>query len=95
MQDLGFNFIDSHIHQWDPLNTPHSARMAVKVFGRYPAVLDKVIRPVKPKELIESLGQTVYVTSPYLPRITSRILVPSLSRWYISKLTGMMTEVKE
>ena len=31
MQDLGFNFIDSHIHQWDPLNTPHSARMAVKV----------------------------------------------------------------
>ncbi|HAK33155.1 MAG TPA: amidohydrolase, partial [Acinetobacter radioresistens] len=42
MQDLGFNFIDSHIHQWDPLNTPHSARMAVKVFGRYPAVLDKV-----------------------------------------------------
>lgn len=76
MQDLGFNFIDSHIHQWDPLNTPHSARMAVKVFGRYPAVLDKVIRLVKPKELIESLGQTVYVTSPYLPQNYQQDLGP-------------------
>ena len=58
MQNLGFALIDAHIHQWDPYNTPHSARLAVKLLGKHPNLLDKTIRLIKPKTLIETLGRT-------------------------------------
>ena len=74
MQNLGFSLIDPHVHQWDPYNTPHSAKLAVKIFGNHPRVLDKVVRIVKPKVLIETLGLTNHVTSPYLPQHYSRDL---------------------
>lgn len=67
MQNLGFALIDAHIHQWDPYNTPHSARLAVKLLGKYPRLLDKTIRTLKSKALIDTLGHTQHVTTPYLP----------------------------
>ena len=67
MQNLGFALIDAHIHQWDPYNTPHSARLAVKLLGKYPRLLDKTIRTLKSKALIDTLGHTQHVTAPYLP----------------------------
>lgn len=67
MEELGFSIIDPHIHQWDPYHTPHSAAVLVKALGKYPAVMDRVVRLVKPKPLLETLGTTQYALNPYLP----------------------------
>ena len=50
MQTLDFAIVDSHIHQWDPYNTPHAASLAVKLLGKHPYLLDKMMRLVKPQE---------------------------------------------
>ena len=67
MQQLDFAIIDAHIHQWDPYNTPHSAALAVKLLGKYPYLLDKLVRLVKSDGLIETVGLTHHLTAPYLP----------------------------
>lgn len=67
MKQLDFALIDAHIHQWDPYNTPHAAALAVKLFGKHPFILDKVVRLAQPKDLIDTIGLTTHVTSPYLP----------------------------
>ncbi|MCH7335106.1 amidohydrolase family protein [Acinetobacter sp. NIPH 2699] len=67
MNQLDFAMIDPHIHQWDPYHTPHSAALLVKVLGKYPSLMDKVIRLVKPKPLLDTLGKTEHILSPYLP----------------------------
>lgn len=67
MEELGFSIIDPHIHQWDPYHTPHSAALLVKALGKYPAVMDRVVRLLKPKPLLETLGLTEYALRPYLP----------------------------
>ena len=67
MQNLGFALIDPHIHQWDPYHTPHAAALAVKVLGKHPFLLDKMVRLVKSKALIETLGLTSHITRAYLP----------------------------
>ena len=68
MQQLDFALIDAHIHQWDPYNTPHAAALAVKLLGKHPYLLDKVVRLAKPKDLIDTLGLTTHITAPYLPQ---------------------------
>jgi predicted TIM-barrel fold metal-dependent hydrolase len=67
MKKLDFAIIDPHIHQWDPYHTPHSAALLVKLLGKYPAVMDQMVRFVKPKSLLDSLGLTQYALNPYLP----------------------------
>lgn len=67
MKATDFAIIDPHLHQWDPYHTPHSAALLVRALGKYPKVMDKVVRLVKPKPLIESLGLTQHALSPYLP----------------------------
>jgi len=39
----------------------------VKALGKYPTVMDRVVRLVKPKPLLETLGTTQYALNPYLP----------------------------
>lgn len=46
---------------------PHAASLAVKLLGKHPQLLDKIMRMIKPNDLIETLGLTHHVTSPYLP----------------------------
>jgi predicted TIM-barrel fold metal-dependent hydrolase len=67
MKGLDFPIIDPHIHQWDPYHTPHSAALLVKTLGNYPILMDKIVRLVKPKPLLDSLGATQYALNPYLP----------------------------
>ena len=67
MNHLDFPIVDAHIHQWDPYNTPHAAALAVKLFGKRPKLLDKVVRLAQPKALVESAGKTEHLTAPYLP----------------------------
>ena len=68
MQNLDFQLIDPHIHQWDPYNTPHAAALAVKLLGNRPFLLDKMVRLVKSKDLIETIGLTSHITRAYLPQ---------------------------
>ena len=68
MSLLTFPIIDPHIHQWDPYHTPHEASMAVKILGRFPGFLDKIVRATKPRAMVETVGLTEYVLSPYLPQ---------------------------
>ncbi len=63
MQNLGFALIDAHIHQWILITRRTDARLAVKLLGKHPNLLDKTIRMIKPKTLIETLGHTKQVTS--------------------------------
>lgn len=67
MQQLDFAIIDPHIHQWNPYTTPHAAALAVKLLGKHPYLLDKVVRMVNSDDLIETVGLTNHVTAPYLP----------------------------
>ncbi|WP_151804984.1 amidohydrolase family protein [Acinetobacter bereziniae] len=68
MHTLNFPLIDPHIHQWNPYSTPHAAAFAVKLLGQRPFLLDKMVRLVKPKDLIETVGLTEHITRPYLPQ---------------------------
>ncbi|MEN8410154.1 amidohydrolase family protein [Acinetobacter bereziniae] len=68
MHTLNFPLIDPHIHQWDPYSTPHAAAFDVKLLGQRPFLLDKMVRLVKPKDLIETVGLTEHITRPYLPQ---------------------------
>lgn len=67
MNHLDFPIIDAHIHQWDPYNTPHAAALLVKLFGKNPYLMDKMVRLAKPKDLLDTLGKTQHITAPYLP----------------------------
>ncbi|ENV09759.1 hypothetical protein F966_02419 [Acinetobacter higginsii] len=100
MTKLDFAIIDPHIHQWDPYHTPHSAALLVKALGKYPRVMDRVVRLVKPKPLLDSLGLTEYALRPYLPEHyqadTSPFLVESVvhveANWHHHKGFGVVEE---
>ncbi|ENW92905.1 amidohydrolase family protein [Acinetobacter dispersus] len=100
MTRLDFAIIDPHIHQWDPYHTPHSAALLVKALGKYPVVMDRVVRLVKPKPLLDSLGLTEYALNPYLPEHyqadTSPFSVESVvhveANWHHHKGLGVVEE---
>lgn len=67
MSLINFPITDPHIHQWNPYTTPHSAALLVKLLGKYPELMDKTVRLVKPRALLETLGLTDNALNPYLP----------------------------
>ncbi len=68
MSLINFPMVDPHIHQWNPYATPHGAALLVKLLGRYPELMDKAVRLVKPQALIDTVGLTDYILAPYLPQ---------------------------
>lgn len=102
MQQIGFPIIDAHIHQWDPYTTPHAAALAVKLFGKHPKLLDKMVRLIKPKAVIETIGLTEHLTSPYLPpnykNDTGRYQVEQVvhveASWHDHKGIGVVNETR-
>lgn len=62
-----FPIIDPHLHFWDPYTTPHAAGALVKMFGRHPRLVDKMVRLAKPKPLVDAIGLTEYSVNPNLP----------------------------
>lgn len=102
MNHLAFPIIDAHIHQWDPYNTPHAAALAVKLFGKRPYLLDKVVRWVKPKDVLETLGKTQHITAPYLPQHYQQDIgqykiqdvVHVEANWYHQKGKGVIEETQ-
>lgn len=102
MTHLDFPIIDAHIHQWDPYHTPHAAALAVKLFGKHPYLLDKLVRFTQPKDIIETLGKTQHITSPYLPEHYKRDLgtyqikhvVHVEANWHHQKGKGVVEETQ-
>ena len=63
----GHRIIDPHVHLWDPRTTPRQVTPLVKLFGRWPALLDRVGRLATPTPLIDFVGPTDHVLSAHLP----------------------------
>ena len=102
MQQLSFPIIDPHIHQWDPYTTPHAAASAVKLFGKHPKLLNKMVRLIKPKAVIDTIGLTEHLTAPYLPENYKRDIghyqveqiVHIEASWHEHKGTGVVNETR-
>ena len=95
MNHLDFPIVDAHIHQWDPYHTPHAAALAVKLFGKRPKLLDKVVRLVKSKELIDTIGLTQHITAPIYQKIIRKICdIMSLIKSFMLKLVGIIKKAK-
>jgi predicted TIM-barrel fold metal-dependent hydrolase len=67
MSPLKFAIVDPHIHQWDPYHTPHAAGHLVKLFGKYPKLIHALVKVVKPKPLLDTIGIADHILKPYLP----------------------------
>lgn len=64
-----FKIIDPHIHYWDANTTPRTISPLVKLIGRFPKLLDWVIRQVVPAETLNYFGPSTVFTIPYLPEV--------------------------
>lgn len=63
----GHHIIDPHVHLWDPYTTPRQVTPLVKLFGRWPGVLERVGRLATPTPLVDFVGPTEHVLSAHLP----------------------------
>jgi len=59
--------IDPHIHLWDPYTSPRLISPLVKLLGRWPKVLDRVVKIAMPKEVINFVGKSEFVCYPHMP----------------------------
>lgn len=59
--------IDPHIHLWNPYENPKQVSPLVKMFGKFPWLLDKVARMAFPKAVINFVGDPQYFLNPHLP----------------------------
>ena len=106
MSFIDFPIVDPHIHQWDPYHTPHTAALLVKLLGKHPLLMDKVVRLVKSRPLMEMLGLTDYALAPYLPanyaadlcgqagRYVVEQVVHIEASWHDHKGTGVVGETR-
>ena len=59
--------IDPHVHLWDPRTTPRQITPLVKLFGRWPGLLERLARAATPGPLIDFVGDPQYVLGAHLP----------------------------
>lgn len=59
--------VDPHVHIWDPRTTPRAASPLVKLIGRWPKVLDRAVKLLMPKPLVEFVGDSRYVLNAHMP----------------------------
>lgn len=63
----GHRIIDPHVHLWDPRVTPRQVTPLVKLFGRWPSLLDRVGRMATPQPLIDFVGPPEHVLGAHMP----------------------------
>ena len=59
--------IDPHVHYWDPGTTPHQVTPLVKLFGRWPKLLERMVRRATPTPLVDFVGPPDHVLNAHLP----------------------------
>lgn len=59
--------IDPHVHLWDPRTTPRQVSPLVKLFGRWPSLVERLARSATPQPLVDFVGATDYVLNAHLP----------------------------
>ncbi len=59
--------IDPHVHLWDPRTTPRQITPLVKLFGRWPRLLERIATAATPTPLIDFVGNPEHVLSAHLP----------------------------
>lgn len=65
--DPSTRIIDPHVHLWDPRTTPRQITPLVKLFGRWPGLLERLARAATPTPLIDFIGDPTHVLSAHLP----------------------------
>ncbi len=63
-----FKIIDPHIHYWDAYTTPRTVTPLVKLVGRFPKLMDWIIKTVVPAETVHYFGSTTLFSTPFLPK---------------------------
>ena len=66
---MPIRIFDPHIHLWDPYTTPRAVSPLVKLLGRWPKTLDRVVRAVMPKAAVNFVGNADYFLNPHLPSV--------------------------
>lgn len=61
-----FQFLDAHVHHWDPRNTPRQVSPLVRMLGFSPRLLDRVAPMVFPKDVQAFYGTPEFILRPYL-----------------------------
>jgi len=59
--------IDPHVHLWDPRTTPRQVSPLVRLFGRWPSLVERLARMATPQPLVDFVGATDYVLNAHLP----------------------------
>ncbi len=59
--------IDPHVHIWDPRRTPREVTPLVRLFGRWPSLVEKLARRATPQPLVDFIGDPRYVLSAHMP----------------------------
>lgn len=65
--DPSTRIIDPHVHLWDPRTTPRQITPLVKLFGRWPNLLERLARAATPAPLIDFVGEPTHVLAAHLP----------------------------
>jgi predicted TIM-barrel fold metal-dependent hydrolase len=68
--------IDTHIHQWNPLVTPHPTAAMAKLNRFAPWLVDFLVAHVVPRETTEFIRTTEHVLRPYLPETFAADVAP-------------------
>lgn len=59
--------IDPHVHLWDPRTTPREVTPVVKLFGRWPNLVEKLVRRATPQPLVDFVGDPRHVLAAHMP----------------------------
>ena len=59
--------IDPHVHIWDPRKTPREVTAVLRLFGRWPNLVEKLVRKATPPALADFIGDPRYVLSAHMP----------------------------
>lgn len=61
-----FQFLDAHVHHWDPRHTPRQVSPLVRLLGFSSRMLDRVAQMAFPQDALAFYGTPKFIVRPYL-----------------------------